>query len=224
MESLKEIHRRAAKNRGGAAALEAELPKPKSRSAIRRIPDHRILSEMSACVFRAGFVWRVIEHKWPGFEEAFERFDPATLAAYSEKDLKALAKDTRIVRNPQKIRAVRDNAKFLLDLAGEHQSAACFFANWPAADVVALWDVLKQRGSRLGGMTGQFFLRHLGVDTPILTGDVVRALREQGVIETSSATSKSALRATRDAFDAWRAESGRANSEISKILACSVGE
>ncbi len=222
METLKEIHRRAAASHGGARAFESELPKPKSRSALRRIPDDRVLSEMTRRVFQAGFVWRVVENKWDGFEQAFRRFDPKRIAKLSEKDLRDLARDTRIIRNPQKIRAVRDNAKLLVELAAEHGSAGRFFADWPEEDIVGLWELLKQRGSRLGGMTGQLLLRHVGKDTPILGADVVRALREQGVFQEKNPTSKRTLRAVQEAFNAWREESGRSLSEISKILACSV--
>jgi 3-methyladenine DNA glycosylase Tag len=223
MDRFKDILARAEKHHGGAAALDAELPRPKSRAALRRIPDHRYLAEMTRHVFNAGFVWRVIEAKWDGFEEAFKGFEPAPLARLSEARLAKLAKDERIVRNPQKIAAVRGNARLLVELAKEHGSAAHFFSDWPAEDIVGLWSLMKQRGSRLGGTTGPMFLRHIGVDTPLLFGDVERALREQGVIETKSVTSQRALRAVQDAFNAWSEESGRSLSEISKILACSLG-
>jgi 3-methyladenine DNA glycosylase Tag len=224
VETFKEIQRRAAARHGGARALEALLPKAKSRAALRRTPDHRYLSRMTRAIFQAGFVWRVVEHKWNGFEEAFQEFDPDTVASLSETKLQRLARDTRIIRNPQKIRAVRDNASFLLALREEHGSASRFFADWPGEDIVGLWDVLKSRGSRLGGATGPFFLRSIGKDTPILTRDVVRALREQEVIEQKSPTSKRALRAIQDAFNTWRDESGRSLCEISRILSCSVGD
>lgn len=223
MEPLKEIHRRAAERQGGQEALEALLPKPRSRAALRRIPDRRWLAEMTRGIFQAGFVWKVVDHKWNGFEAAFVGFDPGALAKLSEKKLEALARDPRIIRNPQKIRAVRANARFLLELAEEHGSAARFFAVWPEEDIVGLWDVLARRGSRLGGMTGPLLLRRLGKDTPIPTRDVVRALRDQGVIDSGSPTSRRALRSIQDAFNVWRRESGRSLSEISRILACSVG-
>ena len=224
MDTLKDIERRAAKRHGGAKALEERLAKPKSRAALRRVPDPRWLAEMTRGVFQAGFVWRVVEAKWPGFEEAFKGFEPAPLARLSEARLAKLAKDERIIRNPQKIRATRDNARFLVELAKEHGSAARFFADWPAGDIVGLWDVLKRRGSRLGGMTGPMVLRHVGVDTPILTNDVVRALSEQGVLDGASATGKRAHARIQEAFNHWADESGRSLSEISRILACSVGE
>ncbi len=221
MQRWKEIEARAEKRHGGPAGVAAELPKAKSRAQLLRVGDDRWLAEMARAVFQAGFVWRVIEHKWPGFEAAFDGFDPAKVARYSEKKLEALARDGRIVRNPQKIYATRDNARFVVELAREHGSAARFFANWPESDIVGLWDLLKRRGARLGGFTGPFVLRHLGKDTPMLTESVVRALREAGVLE-GGASSKSALRAVQQAFDAWREESGRSLCELSKILALSV--
>lgn len=223
MDTFKEIFRRAAKRHGGARALEAMLPEPRSRAALRRTPDHRWLSAMTRGVFQAGFVWRVVEHKWDGFEEAFKGFEPKAVARLSERQLAALGKDERIIRNPQKVRATRQNAQFLVEVAKEHGSAGRFFASWPATDSVGLWDVLKTRGSRLGGFTGQFFLRHMGVDTPMLTSDVVAALREQGAFQQKSPTSKQALRDIQAAFNAWHEESGRSLSAISRVLACSVG-
>jgi 3-methyladenine DNA glycosylase Tag len=222
MSPWKTIEARAQKRMGSAGALAAELPKAKSRAALARVPDARWLAEMTRGVFQAGFVWRVIEAKWPGFEEAFDGFDPAKVARYSEKKLAALKQDDRIVRNPQKIAATRANALFLRELAEQHGTASRFFADWPESDIVGLWDVLKTRGARLGGFTGPFVLRHVGKDTPMLTDSVLKALRLEGVVETKSPTSQAALRRIQDAFNAWREESGRSLCELSKILALSV--
>src|SRR5262245_13991078 len=222
MERWKAIEARAARRKGGQAALESELPKAKSSAALRRVPDSAWLAQMTRSVFQAGFVWKVIEHKWPGFEAAFDGFDPARVARYSENKLAELGRDERIIRNPQKIRATRANALFLRELAEEHGSASRFFADWPADDVVGLWDVLRRRGSRLGGFSGPMVLRHMGVDTFILSDSVLKALREQGVVEGKSATSQAALREVQTSFNAWREESGRALCEPSQILALSV--
>jgi len=222
VERWKAIEARAAKRQGGAEALAASLPSAKSAAALRRIPDARWLAQMTRSVFQAGFVWRVIEHKWDGFEAAFDGFDPARVARYSENKLAELARDVRIVRNPQKIRAARANAIFLRELADQHGTASRFFADWPDHDVVGLWDVLRRRGSRLGGFSGQMVLRHLGKDTMMLTDAVLTALRAQGVVEARSPTSQAGLRKVQDAFNAWREESGRALCELSAILAKSV--
>jgi hypothetical protein len=81
---------------------------------------------------------------------------------------------------------------------------------------------LHQRGSRLGGFTGPMCLRHMGVDTPMLSNHVVAALREQGVVTGKSTSSRKTQQAIQDAFNGWREESGRSLTEISKILACST--
>ncbi len=224
MDTFKEIYRRAAARHGGSKALDSQLPRPKTRATLRRTADDRYLSAMTRGVFQAGFVWRVVENKWKGFEEAFKGFEPKPLARLSNRQLNALAQDTRIIRNPQKIRAVRENARLLVELAAEHKTASRFFASWPEEDIVGLWDVLKRRGSRLGGMTGPMFLRTMGKDTPILTNDVLFALREQGVVETKSPSSKKALHDIQAAFNTWRDESDRSLSEISRVLAFSVGD
>ena len=75
---------------------------------------------------RPGFVWSVIEKKWPGFEAAFLGFEPKRLLFQPDEFWEGLAGDTRIVRNPQKITAVRDNARFVADIAREHGSFGKF--------------------------------------------------------------------------------------------------
>lgn len=222
MDSYQEIFDRAAKRHGGTDALEALLPKPLSVKELRAIPDDRWLAFMTKCVFRAGFSWKVIENKWPNFEVAFDGFDPHKNAFKSDDDLSVLVQDKGIVRNWEKIKSVRRNALFLLELAKESGSAGAFFADWPEDDMVGLWELLKKRGSRLGGTSGSYCLRGMGKDTFIFSPDVVTALIGQGIVD-KAPTSKKAAREVQDAFNAWRAESGRSLSEISRTLSCSVG-
>ncbi len=69
-----------------------------------------ILAEMAKRIFSSGFAWTVIEKKWPGFEEAFLGFDPGELVFQPDDFWDARLSDKRIVRNGQKIMAVRRNA------------------------------------------------------------------------------------------------------------------
>ncbi len=221
MRSFDEIFAMAAQRKGGAAALEALLPTPKSARALARIGDDRWLADMAKRVFQAGFNWSVVENKWDGFEAAFEGFAPRRVVMFSDDDLARLARDTRIVRNAQKIAAVRGNAALLCELADAHGTAAKAFAAWPVEDYVGLLELLHKRGSRLGGTTGQYFLRFFGKDAFIISRDVGAALVREGVVDRPP-KSKSGLRAAQDAFNSWRAESGRPLSQISRVLACSV--
>lgn len=213
----------AEKRKGGAAALDALLSESSApdHAAIAAMGDDRILSRFTKGVFCAGFNWSVIEKKWDGFEKAFWGFDVGRCSFLHDEDFDALITNTDIVRNGTKILSVRDNAIFLSDLAQEHGSAAKFFAQWPASDQVGLWDVMKKRGSRLGGTTGQYSLRFMGRDSFILSGSVIAALTGAGVID-GPATSKKAQKAIQEAFNGWVDESGESYTHVSRVLAMST--
>ena len=222
MDRFEKLYQRAIKNKGGRDALEAVLPVAKSPKELAVIGDDRYLSMMARCIFRAGFVWKVIDNKWPGFEEAFNGFNPLVVAHYSDEKLEALAQDGRIVRNLQKISATRENAVMVLDMQREHGSFARFVADWPVDDIVGLWQFLKKRGARLGGNTGPMLLRSMGKDTFILTEDVCAALLHHGLMEKFSATSVRDQQQIQQVFLSLQAESGRALCQISRILAYTV--
>jgi 3-methyladenine DNA glycosylase Tag len=181
-----------------------------------------VLSAMTRRVFYAGFSSKVIDGKWDAFEDAFAGFDPARCAAITEERFDALLKDDRIVRNGAKIASVQANARFVLELAAEHGSAARCFANWPDADYVGLLELLKKRGSRLGGETGMRLLRALGKPAFVLTPDVVAALIREDVVA-KPPSGKADFSAVQTAFNRWSEASGRDLTAISRILAMSVG-
>ena len=225
MEKFEKISARAAGRHGGPAALEqkikADLTPPRSARALAAIPDDRYLSQMAMCIFRAGFVWDVVENKWPEFEQAFLKFAPAKVARMSDEDLDRLAGDARIIRNREKIYAVRDNAVFVLETAREHGSFGKFIAQWPGDDLIGLLQILKKQGQRLGGNSGYYFLRFMGKDTFVFSKDVTAALIHQKIVA-KNPTSQKEIQAVQAAFLKWQAESGRPLCQISKILACSI--
>lgn len=222
MDTFASIFERAAERKGGADALQDMLQvKPKTEAQLKKLSDAQVLAEMTKCVFRSGFVWKIIESKWPGFEKAFHGFDVARCAMLSDEELEDLQQNTDIVRNAKKIHSVRRNAQFILEVRESHGSFGAYLAQWPDDDFIGLWAELKARGDRLGGQTGRFFLRFIGRDTPMFSADVVRALVAQGVVD-KEPTSKSALKQTQQAFNQWREESGLSFNEISRVLAFSV--
>ena len=223
-ESFATIRARAEKRKGGAAALAELLPKPTDNAALARTPDDRVLAEMTRRIFCSGFVWRVIDQKWPGFQQAFLGFSPKRLCFEPDEFWERLARDQRIVRNGAKIAAVRENAFFVSRVAKEHDSFARFLAAWPPDDEIGLLAFLARNGARLGGMTGQYFLRFIGWDAFILSRDVVAALREAGVGISDKANSKRDLAAAQAAFNAWARETGLDHARLSRICAMSAGE
>ncbi|MCW5745194.1 MAG: DNA-3-methyladenine glycosylase I [Alphaproteobacteria bacterium] len=224
MTSFKSIRARAAKRKGGEKALASLLPPAPDDRKLARLKDDRVLAEMTKRIFSAGFVWSVIENKWPGFEEAFLGFVPQRLLFQSEDFWHDLTRDTRIVRNGAKIMAVRDNARFVSDIAKEHGSFGKFLASWPAGDQIGLLEFLAKRGARLGGATGQYFLRFIGKDGFVLSRDVVACLRDAGLEIAETPTAKKDLRKIQDQFNAWAKESGLPLVQLSRICAMSIGQ
>jgi len=185
IESFSTIYQRACKRKGGEKALESMLSAPLSSELVAKIPDDRFLAAMTKQVFQSGFVWRVIEKKWPEFETVFFGFDIEKVLLMPDEMLEQKASDKRIVRNYKKVMTVR-------------------------------------RGSRLGGNTGPYMLRALGVDTFLFSRDVEDYLRKNDIID-GGLTSKKSLSAANAAFARWHQESGRTLQEISVIIAFSWG-
>lgn len=220
MEKFDRIYERAV-SRKGEEQLLAWLPKPRSALSLKRLPGSTFLREMSRAVFRSGFVWKIVDYKWPTMTEALGDFDPVACAFQSDEAIDSLMGDERVIRHLRKLRSVRENAAFVLEMEREHKSFGKYLADWPVDDIIGLHADLKKRGSRLGGRTGQFFLRQVGKDTFCLTRDVVGALIRQKVVD-KNPTAKRDLAAVQAAFNAWREQSGRPLCEISRILSCSI--
>ena len=120
--------------------------------------------------------------------------------------------------------SVRDNARFVADTAAEHGSFGKFLEQWPADDQIGLLELLGKRGARLGGRTGQYFLRFIGKDGFVTSNDVVACLRDAGLDIAENPTSKKDLKKIQDQFNAWAKETGLPASHLSRICAMSIGE
>jgi 3-methyladenine DNA glycosylase Tag len=214
----------AAERKGGRAALLQLLAdsKPKSPRAVAKLGDDRVLAAMTRAVFAGGFAWHIIAGKWPGFEAAFEGFDPHACAFLNDEQLDALMRDRRIIRSPQKIMGVPRNARLVLDLAAEHGSAARFFAAWPDEAVIDLIAIIRKRGVGFGFENAARFLRGIGKPAFIASPDVVAALVREGVLDRPSA-GKKAQAQMQAALNHWSAESGHDLTTHSRVLAMSGG-
>ena len=224
MKKFKSIQAQAEKRKGGAAQLARLMPTPLTAAKLRKLGDDRYLAQMTRCVFNAGFHWQVITSKWPGFEQAFHGFDLGALLTKPPEEWEQYADDERIVRNWQKIQTVFKNAEMIERVAQEHGSFAAFFADWPAQDQLGLMNFLKREGARLGGQTCQYFIRFIGKDSYVTSGDVITALIANGVEIKPKPTSQRDQQKIQDAFNHWQQESGLPMMHISRILSYTVGD
>jgi DNA-3-methyladenine glycosylase I len=71
---------------------------------------------------QAGLSWLTILRKRESYRRAFDRFEPARVARYTEKRREKLLADPGIVRNRQKVAAAVTNARAFLAVAAEHGS------------------------------------------------------------------------------------------------------
>ena len=224
MKNFDQIYQYAARRKGGEAQLLSLLPPIKSKEQICLQTDDRILAMMTRCIFQAGFRWKVVDNKWPEFETVFKGFNPKVLELLSAEDLEALAKDVRIIRNMQKIVTVPRNAQWINEIANEHGSFAKFISQWPTSDAIGLFQLFKKRGARLGGNTGQRVLRLAGIDSFILSKDVLQALRTAEIGFYGSVTSMKDMKLIQAAFNTWHQETNLPYMHISKILSFSIDD
>ena len=224
MKKFTQIQERAELRKGGATALKKLLPQVATKKKLAAKGDDRYLAMMTKCINQAGFSWKVIEKKWPEFEEAFFGFDPFKLGLLAPEQWEAYTSDRRVVRNWQKIKALQENVFFIQQTARECGSFGNFLGRWPESDQIGLMGHLKQHGSRLGGQSALWFLRRVGKDCFVLTRDVVVTLKSVGLDIAEQPSSKRDLKKVQDQFNAWHEETGLPYSHLSRIVACSVGE
>lgn len=218
MRSIDDILAISAERKGSIKAVLDGLALPKTTAELASISDDRWLATMTRGVFQAGFNWKVVEAMWPGFEKAFHSFDPGWCAHIADERFDQLISNTAIVRHGPKINAVAENARFVLD-------KGCFGAwvsSFGPSGYAELLLALKSEGSRLGGTTGQYAMRVMGVDSFILSRDVNARLVAEGVVDKVTPSKKCYL-AIQGAFDTWQAQSGYSLTQISRMLATSIG-
>lgn len=222
-EKFDDIYQRAVDRKGGVTQLESLLSSPLSHEQLQRIPNDRWLSAFSMKVFQSGISWQVVRNKWPSFEEIFFGFKIEPLLMLSDEQWDNKAADKRIIRHHSKVQSIRANAQMMHECSLNHGSFANMVAQWPKDDITGLWLYLKKHGQRLGGNTGPYSLRQMGVDTFILSGDVESYLRNTGLIEGGRDTLRSLTAATQ-AFLQWQQQSGRSFTHISQVIAYSTGD
>jgi len=139
------------------------MPNEPDRITPKGLDDY--LAIMTKAAFQSGMSWKVIEAKWDGFVEAFEGFDPETIAGLDEHDVEQLVQDTRIIRNRRKIEATIHNADTLLRLSDGTMKG---FQGWLRSfdDYQGLEKAVRKEFKFLGPSGIYFWLWVVGEDIP----------------------------------------------------------
>jgi len=88
--------------------------------------DNELFGRLILEINQAGLSWETILRKEEAFRRAYDNFDIAKVAAYTETDRERLLADAGIIRNRLKINAAIENAKAIVQLQKEYGS----FEQW----------------------------------------------------------------------------------------------
>jgi len=88
--------------------------------------DNELFGRLIMEINQAGLSWETILKKEASFRKAYDNFNIATIAAYTEQDRERLLNDPGIIRNRLKVNAAIENAKTILQLQQEYGS----FEKW----------------------------------------------------------------------------------------------
>lgn len=128
---------------------------------IRSAADY--LDVMTRVAFQSGLSWQVVDAKWDGFREAFDGFDPDTVADYTEAKIEELVRDERIIRNRRKIEATVHNAARLAELDEDVGFRTWLRTRGDYAETVA---AIRKTFKYLGPQGIHYFLYVVGEDVP----------------------------------------------------------
>lgn len=146
--------------------------------------DTRLFEKISLEGFQAGLSWLTILRKRENFRRAFDGFDIARVAAFTEQDVARLVRDAGIIRHEGKIRSVINNAQHIQPIIREYGSFLAFLEQFrpqphtrpPVLDLatlkampqtpesLALSKTLKKRGFSFVGPTTMYaFMQSVGL-------------------------------------------------------------
>lgn len=130
-----------------------------------------LFERMTLEAFQSGLSWLIILRKRENFRRAFERFDVAKVARFTEADVARLMGDAGIVRNRSKIEATVANARAVADLDVDLADLLWSFAPEPrqrprepsqvpavSPESKAMASELKRRGFKFVGPTTAYAL------------------------------------------------------------------
>ncbi len=154
--------------------------------------DIRLFEKLSLEAFQSGLSWRTILAKRENFRAAFQGFDFARIAKFTEEDIERLLGDAGIVRHRGKIEAVINNAQHVEALVGAGSLAGFVWQFEPArraprnepasttSESVELARQLKKHGWKFVGPTTVYaFMQAMGLVNDHMDGCVIREAVEE---------------------------------------------
>ena len=116
---------------------------------VQEHDDQRLFEKIVLDGAQAGLSWLTILKKREGYRRAFDGFDAAKIARYSDKKIARLLADPGIIRNRLKVNAAVTNARAYLQLREELGSFDQFLWQFVGGQTIQnRWKTLKQLPAR----------------------------------------------------------------------------
>ena len=132
--------------------------------------DNDYFERMSRVIFMAGLNWRTLEKKWPGIKTAFADFDIDQVAEFGEPEIDGLMKNSDVIRNLPKIRAIISNAQELQQIIKEQGSVKDYLRRLRSdGGEEGLRKAVSKRFAFLGPGTTTIWLFSVGEELPQAT-------------------------------------------------------
>lgn len=126
--------------------------------------------------FQTGLSWEIMLRKREDFRKAFDGFDVNKIADYDEKRIEELLENENIIRNKNKIKAVKNNAQVFINIQEEYGSFYDYIKTFTKGEIFherglteselsrTMVKDLKKKGMKyLGPITMYSYLQTIGV-------------------------------------------------------------
>ncbi|MEC8025745.1 MAG: DNA-3-methyladenine glycosylase I [Myxococcota bacterium] len=149
--------------------MSLPLPEPITRVAApmsrQCAQDVALFELLIRKIFHSGFSRDVVDRRWSAFQNAFQGFDPAIVAEFTEDDARGLLHRSDLIRNRRKLFAAVHNARQVQRLILQHGSFAAWLESWSGAPFEQRVDTLAAYFEQMGINTAFWFLLEAGYAT-----------------------------------------------------------
>ena len=177
-------HRRRGKVRRIAAYVEKRIPVAVLERLAGPLPppstDRARFQALMRRVFGLGLTPWVVQRRWPATLEALHDGDPRRVAALEANDMVRFLARPDVIRNGNKLAAVRHNAGVVLALGGVYGDLAAYARAASADGLHELLADLQSRFRLVGPISAARFAQELGIDVIVPHPSVVRLLSRLG--------------------------------------------
>lgn len=116
-------------------------------------------------IFHSGFSRDVVDRRWNAFQKAFQGFNPAIVAEYTDSDVCGLLNRSDLIRNRRKMFAAVRNARQVQRLILQHGSFQAWLESLSSAPFEQRVDTLVACFEQMGINTAFWFLLEAGYAT-----------------------------------------------------------